>query len=129
MKVTLSDIVNFNNSIQSFLSKKIPLQGAFKLNQIIKSTSDSYSFYTEKLNEIIMKYSEKDEQNIPKFDESGQNILIQKDYIQECKDKLNELLNIEVDIDDKNTISLKDLGNLDCTIQELQGLSPFLREE
>ena len=79
MKVTLSDIVNFNNSIQSFLSKKIPLQGAFKLNQIIKSTSDSYSFYTEKLNEIIMKYSEKDEQNIPKFDESGQNILIQKD--------------------------------------------------
>lgn len=129
MKLNLLEVNEMNKTIQNLSSKKIPLKGAFKLSQISNMINEHIKFYSEKFAKIVEEYSKKDENGTPMLDESKTNILIQEDKIEDCKKAIDELNQLEVDIDDKFTITLNDLGDIECTIQDLQGLSPILREE
>lgn len=129
MNIKMSDLLNMNQAIQNLAEKKIPIKGAFKLSKLEDEIRQGLTFYTEKLNQLIQDYAKKDEHGMPMMDESGNNIIIQEDKIEECRVKMAELNSIEVDIKDDLVITLSDLGNIECSVQELQGLSPVLREE
>ena len=87
-----------------------------------------YSFYHEELDKIIAEYSEKNEDGSPKVLEDGSGIKIKEEFVEEAKTKAEELWNLDVDSPEVQ-ISLNDLDNIRLSIEELNAMSPFIKEE
>lgn len=124
--VTMEQVMNFRNSGEFFNSATIPLKGAYKLNKIRKAIEKESEFYSEKFQEIINQYAQKDEDGNLAFSEDGDQIMIKPDVIEECNQALIDLQNLEVQIENYN-LTIEDLGeDLECTPDELDVLMPFM---
>lgn len=125
VKVTMDQIMDFENNNDFFEDTVIPLKGAYKINKIKKNVEKEADFYREKFQGIVDTYAKKDENGDPKFSEDGNQILIQDDKISECNDALEELQNLEVEIDNYN-LTIDDLGEgVEITPDKLEALMPF----
>lgn len=123
--VNMEQIIDFENS-ELFTNVNLPLKVAYKLNKIKKNASKEATFYAEKFQEIIDEYAKKDENGELIFSDDNEQILIQPDKIEECNQKLNELQNLEVQIENYN-LSIDDFGDdIECTPDELAVVMPFM---
>lgn len=126
VKITMNQVMDFRNNIGFFSSVNLPLKGAYKLNKIRKSLEKESDFYNEKFQEIVEKYSRKDENGEIVFNEDGSQIMIQEDLIDECDKALTDLQNLEVEVDNCN-LTIEDLGeDFECTPDQLGALMPFM---
>jgi len=126
--VTMSQILSFRQHVGSFLDQKLTLPVAYKLTKINNAVEKEAEFYQEKFNEIVDKYSKKDENGNVVFSEDGEQIMIQDDLIPECNQALEELMDLEVEINDFN-LKIEDFGDgITCTATEIEAISPFLNE-
>lgn len=126
VKVTMSQILNLRQNIGFFLSQKLPLPVAYKLNKINNAADKEADFYQEKFNEIVEKYAKKDEEGNIVFSEDGEQIMIKDDLIAECNDALEELMDLEVEIDNLG-LTIDAFGdNIECTATEIEAIVPFL---
>lgn len=126
VKVTMSQILNLRQNIGFFLSQKLPLPVAYKLNKINNAADKEADFYQEKFNEIVEKYAKKDEEGNIVFSEDGEQIMIKDDLIAECNDALEELMDLEVEIDNLG-LTIDAFGdNIECTATEIDAIVPFL---
>lgn len=126
VKVTMSQVLNLRQNIGFFLSQKLPLPVAYKLNKINNAASKEADFYQEKFNEIVEKYAKKDEEGNIVFSEDGEQIMIKDDLIAECNDALEELMDLEVEIDNLG-LTIDAFGdNIECTATEIDAIVPFL---
>lgn len=126
VKVTMDQVINFRNNIGFFSSVNLPLKGAYKLNKIRKSLDKEGDFYNEKFQEIVEKYSRKDENGEIVFNEDGSQIMIQEDLINECDKALTDLQALEIEVDNFN-LTIDDLGeDFECTPDQLDALMPFM---
>lgn len=126
--VTMSQILTFRQHVGLFLNQKLALPVAYKLTKINNAVEKEAEFYQEKFNEIVDKYSKKDENGNVVFSEDGEQIMIQDDLIPECNQALEELMDLEIEI---NTFNLKieDFGdNIECTPTDIDAIAPFLSE-
>jgi len=125
VKITMEQIIDFRNSGDFFRSAELPLKGAYKLNKIRKNVEKEADFYSDKFQEIVDTYAKKDEEGNVVFSEDGNQIMIIEDKIEECNEKLLDLQNLEVEIENYD-LKLEDLGeNLSCSPDELEALMPF----
>lgn len=121
----MEQIIDFRNSSDFFGSAALPLKGAYKLNKIRKNVEKEADFYSDKFQEIVDTYAKKDEEGNVVFSEDGNQIMIIEDKIEECNEKLLDLQNLEVEIENYD-LKLEDLGeNLSCSPDELEALMPF----
>ena len=126
MKITMEQLIDFRNNSNFFAGANLPLKGAYKINKIRKAVEKESEFYTEKFQEIVNEYAQKDEQGELKFSDDGTQILIQDGKIEECNKALEDLQGLEVEIDNYG-LTLEDLGdNVECTPEELEALMPFM---
>ena len=126
MKITMEQLIDFRNNGNFFSGANLPLKGAYKINKIRKAVEKESEFYTEKFQEIVNEYAQKDEQGEVKFSDDGTQILIQDGKIEECNKALEDLQGLEVEIDNYG-LTLEDLGdNVECTPEELEALMPFM---
>lgn len=126
VKVTMSQVLNLRQNIGFFLSQKLPLPVAYKLNKINNAASKEADFYQEKFNEIVEKYAKKDENGNLVFSEDGEQIIIKEDLVGECNDALEELMDLEVEIDNLG-LTIDAFGdNIECTATEIDAIVPFL---
>ena len=126
VKVTMSQILSLRQNIGFFLSQKLPLPVAYKLNKINNAADKEADFYQEKFNEIVEKYAKKDEEGNIVFSEDGEQIMIKDDLIAECNDALEELMDLEVEIDNLG-LTIDAFGdNIECTATEIDAIVPFL---
>ena len=125
IKVTMEQLIDFKNSGDFFADQVIPLKGAYKINKIRKNVEKESEFYSDKFQEIVDKYAQKDDDGKIKFSDDGNQILIQQDKISECNDALEDLQNLEVEIDNYDLV-LEDLGDdVKCAPETLKSLMPF----
>ena len=125
-KVTMEQIINFRNNIGFFADSNLPLKGAYKINKIRKDVEKEAEFYSEKFQEILDKYSKKDENGNMVFSEAGDQIMISDGMVDECNEALTNLQNLEVEINNYN-LTIDDLGeDMQCTPDELEALMPFM---
>ena len=125
VKVTMDQIMDFENSDDFFEGTVIPLKGAYKINKIKKNVEKEADFYREKFQGIVDTYAKKNEDGSPQFSEDGDQILIQEDKIEECNKALEELQNLEVEIENYN-LAIEDLGEgVEITPDKLEALMPF----
>ena len=126
VKVTMEQIINFRSGSDFFNGTNLPLKGAYKINKIRKTADKEADFYSEKFQEIIDKYAKKDENGELIFSEDENQIMINEDMMDECKDALAALQGLEIEVDNYN-LKLEDLGeDLQCTPNELAVLMPFM---
>ena len=126
VNVTMDQIIAFRNAGDFFRKFNLPLKVAYKLNKIKKAVEENGEFYVTKFQEIIDKYAKKDENGNPVLNETGDQILIQEDKIEECNTALEELQTLTVEVENYN-LSIDDFGdNIECTPEELEVLMPFL---
>lgn len=126
MKLIFNDVLNFRSFYTKIKDKKFPLRTGYHLNCIIKALEPHFSFYQEQLTQIFNDYAEKDERGSIAQDENG-NLKILPDKIAECNDKINELLNFEIEIDAK-PLKISEIENLELPMDEIQGIIPFITE-
>lgn len=126
VKVTMEQIIDFRNNIGFFADASLPLKGAYKINKIRKDVEKEAEFYSEKFQEILDKYSKKDENGNMVFSEEGDQIMISDGMVDECNEALTNLQNLEVEINNYN-LTIDDLGeDMQCTPDELEALMPFM---
>ena len=125
-KVTMEQIIDFRNNIGFFADSSLTLKGAYKINKIRKDVEKEAEFYSEKFQEILDKYSKKDENGNMVFSEEGDQIMINDGMVDECNEALTNLQNLEVEINNYN-LTIDDLGeDMQCTPDELEALMPFM---
>ena len=117
--VTMEQIIDFSEM-------DLPLKAAYKINKIKKTVEKESDFYSEQFQEILNKYAKEDENGDLVFSESGDQIMIKDDMVDECHQALSALQNLEIQIDNYN-FTIDDLGeNLTCTPENLEALMPFM---
>jgi len=125
MIITMNQLIKFYQENGIFSNKVLPLKGAFKLNRIKKDIEKDFTFYQEKFKEILEKYAQRDEAGNIKFSDNGEQILIKEGLIAECSKELEDLNSMEIEIDNYD-FNIEELGDIDCTPEELEILMPFL---
>lgn len=126
MKIKLIDARDLNLLYDGIKSAEMPISLAYKFNKLMNSVDKELDFFQEKLNAILEKYAERDEQgNYVQL--TPNNIKIQEDKMDECQKELNELQSFEVEIPEIK-FSLEELDCLEVTPQQLKSLMSFIED-
>ena len=123
--VTMQQALDFRKAYNFFNEIKLPLKAAYKLTKIKQAVEKETEYYGEKFQEIIDTYAKKDENGNLMYNEDGSQILIKDGMIMECNQKLEELHNLEIGIENYN-LTIEDLGEgIEVTTEDLDALMPF----
>lgn len=125
MTITINDVIALKEIYPNFEGKFLPIKASYKMAKIFKEINENYNFYTDKLNEIISEYAQRDEDGNVVQTDGGTGIKIQKDKIEECNKKLNELSELEVYVPDVD-LSIDDFGDISLPIEDMLVLSKVL---
>ena len=127
MKIHLNQAVLSYTTIMNLKDEKIPLRTAYKINSLINTLEKEVEFYNQKLNMIIQENALFDENNQYIFTEDKSGIKIKEDRLEDCKQAMEELDQLEIEIED-TYFSIEELDNLTISISEMKNLMPFIKE-
>ena len=123
--VTMQQALDFRKAYNFFNEIKLPLKAAYKLTKIKQAVEKETEYYGEKFQEIVDTYAKKDENGNLMYNEDGSQILIKDGMVMECNQKLEELHNLEIGIENYN-LKIEDLGEgIEVTTEDLDALMPF----
>lgn len=123
--VTMQQALDFRKAYNFFNEIKLPLKAAYKLTKIKQAVEKETEYYGEKFQEIVDTYAKKDEDGNLMYSKDGSQILIKDGMIIECNQKLEELHNLEIGIENYN-LTIEDLGEgIEVTTEDLDALMPF----
>ena len=123
--VIMQQALDFRKAYNFFNEIKLPLKAAYKLTKIKQAVEKETEYYGEKFQEIVDTYAKKDENGNLMYNEDGSQILIKDGMIMECNQKLEELHNLEIGIENYN-LTIEDLGEgIEVTTEDLDALMPF----
>ena len=126
-KITIDTAIDLEANEEAFSSQTMPLKGAYKLNKIFHEIADLTDASKQQFNNLIIKYSEKDEEGNPVVLEDG-SIKIQPDKIDECNEKISNLMNEEIEIDNYD-LDIEQLGdNFNLSLEQMDKLSRILND-
>jgi hypothetical protein len=120
------EILDLQTLYNSIANTKLPLKTTYKFTRLMKRAEEEISFYQERFREIIEEYGVK-ENGEYKLTEDGQSILIIPGKEIECNNKLAELRNLDVLIENI-TFSIEELEVLNVSISELSCLMPLIED-
>lgn len=118
-------IQKIENLILSLSKEKFNIKTQYKLIKIHKAIKNEQEIYQEQIQLNFEPFLEKDENGIPKINESG-GYKIKKDKITECYLLMNKMNNLEVQLPDL-FFSFDELEELDLTLEQLETLEPFIK--
>ena len=120
----LINLIQIKNAFKPDMKFK-DIQVGYKVMKFLKSIENDTTFYNTKLTEIVQEYAEKDGDKI-KTDERG-NLVIAKDKIPECNNKIVDLGNVEIEVS-LPSFKLEDFTECDFTLEELSILEPLISQ-
>lgn len=120
------EILEIANLYESIKNVKMPLKTTYKFTKLIKQAEEEITFYQTKFQEIIENYGAKENGQF-RLTADGSSIAIIPGKELECGEKISELRNIEVNIDNIK-FSIEELGNLDISISELSCLMSLIED-
>ena len=128
MTITMLNVLELNEFYNNIKNKKLPFQVAYKFSKIVRLIQGDIDFFEKEMGKLLDEYGKRDEtgQFIPTEDNKG--IIIQEEYIDKCREKMNELYHLPITIEGDISFTVEELGFLDMTPQEISVLMPFIRE-
>ena len=120
------EVLDLQTLYGSIANIKLPLKTTYKFARLMKRIEIELTFYQEKFREIVEEYGVK-ENGEYKFTADGSSIEIIAGKEMECNQKIMELRNLEVQIDDIK-FSIEELDSLNVSIAELSCLMSLIED-
>ena len=120
------EVLELQNLYNSIVNIKLPLKTTYKFTRLMRRAEEEISFYQEKFREIVEEYGVK-ENGEYKLTSDGQSIVIIPGKEVECNQKLAELRNLDVQIDNIK-FTIEELDGIDVSISELACLMSLIED-
>ena len=129
MYLTVNEVMKASESYNKIDKTKFSLKTAYKLARLFRNLETETKCYEDTVRETILKYSLKDTDGNPiiKSGDKGDSVEIPPENQQKCMTEIEELNNTQIEINDC-FFTLEDFGDLTISIEEIQGLLPFIKE-
>ena len=127
MTVQLNQILNFSHFYTIAINKKMPIKTTYKLSRLASAIEEEIKFYQNSLRSLLQNYCLTDENGDYIPTEDGLGYRVQPGSEEECNKALAELHSLEITLPDI-TFTIEELDGLELTLQELQGIMPFITE-
>ena len=130
MKLNLEEILTAVSSYNKIKHEKFNLKTAYRLSRLFDTLTEEQVRYETLVRDALIKYSRKDENGNPivNTSEKGESVEILPEYQATFKAEMEDLNNNEIEIEDC-FFTFEDFGNLTISIEEIQGLLPFIKDE
>ena len=122
----MHELLELKSLYASIANIKLPLKTTYKFTRLMRRVEEEITFYQEKFREIIEEFGVK-ENGEYKLTQDGQSVLIIPGREEECTNRLFELRNLDVPIDDIK-FSIDELEKIDVSISELNCLMPLITD-
>lgn len=119
----LLELPKFYESIKNI---KLPLKTTYKFAKLMKRAEEELAWYQNEFQKIIQDYGVQ-ENGQYKLSSDGSSIIIIPGKEAECNEKIYELRNLEVEINNIK-FSIDELSELDITISDLTCLMPLIED-
>ena len=121
------EIIELSNLYSSIKDNKMPLKTAYKFTTLMRKAEAELKFYQSEFAKIVEEYGQKDDAGQYIFSEDGQSISILPGKESECNERLLELRNLDVEVDNIS-FTIDELESFNLTIAELNCLMPLIKE-
>jgi hypothetical protein len=108
-------------------NKPINIKTAYKLAKLRASLQSEADFYNSKLQSIIQKYGEVDEEGNFIFTDNGNGVKIKPDMLSACQAEVEELENLDITKPDIR-FSLDEFDGFDLTLAQTTSLLDFIED-
>ncbi len=127
MVVTMNELLSFRMFYEEVKDESLPIRTAYKFTKLFNKIDEELNFYQEQIQKLSQEYGEvdKDGNLIPL--EDGMSIKIKPNKIVECQQKVDELLNLEVEVGDFS-FTMDELDGLSLSIANMRAISKFICE-
>lgn len=122
----MHEILDLQNLYNTISNIKLPLKTTYKFTRLMKRAEEEIVFYQEKFREIIEEFAQKENDEY-KISKDGTSIAIIPGKEAECAERIAELRNLEVPIDNIK-FTIDELESIDVSIQELTCLMPLIED-
>ena len=123
----IGEALSYRELYQKLRNQSMPIRLAYKLNKLKNKLSKEAEFYEESFNKILAQYAERDDSQNFKISEDGTGIVIQKEFIKICKEKIKELDELEIVLTD-GSFTFEELEGLTLTPAELSCIESLITE-
>lgn len=120
------EVLDLQSLYNTIGNTKLPLKTTYKFTRLMKRAEEEIGFYQTKFREIVEEYGVK-ENGEYKFSEDGKSIIITPGKEAECNQRILELRNLEVEIDNIK-FTVEELEGLDVSIAELSCLMSLIED-
>ena len=121
----LSEIEKLYTTLKQLNEREMPIKISYKFSKIFSQISTDFEFYSKKIQEILSKYGEKDEEG--NFVIKDGMVPFQKDYVDLAMKELDELNSIDITLPEYQ-FSLEELESLSLTPAQVSSLTNFIKE-
>ena len=126
INTALRNIVESADIMRELSGKSLKGRAAFRVARLLREVEKEFTLFNEKRVDLIKEYAQKDENGEIKSEENG-NVTLDPDRLTEFYQKLEELLNTEVEINAEK-IDTVDLDDIELTPAQVINLEPFINE-
>jgi hypothetical protein len=113
IKIKLLELYQIMPSLNAIINKELPSRTAYKLSKLGLKLTEEYKFLNAKKQELADKYAKRDDKGRMVINNGIADI--EKEFIEECNLRQNDLYNMEFEID-FNPISI---GEIDKFYNEI----------
>ena len=125
MTLKMYQIIDLPPFLEKVKSQKLPFKTSYRLAMFIQEVQKHIDFYQENFRNLLIEYSQKDEQGNPKPTEDGQGVLLVEETMNEAYAKLAELRELDVELPDTK-FSVDDFGDIELSPEEMFVIMPFI---
>ena len=129
MKLTVNEVIAAVGSYNKINKEKFNLKTSYKLARLFDTIQKESERYETLTRDAIIKYSKKDENGEPIINKGEQGESVEIEPVNQIKlvQEMEELNNREIEIDDCY-FTFDDFGDLSISLDEINGLLPFLQD-
>ena len=123
------EIIELAGIYEKIKDCKMPLKTSYKFSRLMRQIEKEQLFYQEEMTKIIQNYAKKENGHLI-YSQDGSSIIIIPGKEQECNDKIFELKNLDIHIEDIifTFEELENIDDLQLTVAEMTCLYPLIEK-
>ena len=125
MTLKMYQITDFPSFFSKVKSQKLPFKTSYRLTLLTTEIEKHINYYQEQFRNLLMEYSQKDDEGNPMPTSDGQGVLLKEETMNEAYAKLNELRDLDVELPDTK-FSPDDFDGIELSPEEMIVIMPFI---